>query len=179
MAEVPGWLVDHVDELAAAITLSEPREVQHTIAAELMPLADAIRFLQRQAPRLLSTQTLSDRDRPFWVGNLKVRIAREPLGVVLVIGTWNYPLFLAGAQISAGSRRWERRFVQACAGNRKGERNALPSFLELGHFQKLIAIATHRCRASPGSDEVGRAIAWWLPALLRRGEPSFRNSLTP
>lgn len=100
LAGVGGWLVDHADDIAAAIQLPEPRTLEHTIAAELMPLADAIRFLQRQAPRLLSTRTLSDRDRPWWVGNLKVRIAREPLGIVLVVGTWNYPVFLAGAQIA-------------------------------------------------------------------------------
>lgn len=140
MSGVPGWLVEHVDELAAAITLPEPREVQHTIAAELMPLADAIRFLQRQAPRLLSTKTLSDRERPFWVGNLKIRIAREPLGVVLVIGTWNYPIFLAGAQIAQALAAGNAVLYKPAPGTEKVSEMLCQAFWESGISKSLLRL---------------------------------------
>jgi acyl-CoA reductase-like NAD-dependent aldehyde dehydrogenase len=94
-----GWLVENFEAIAEAIELPHPRPVEQTLAAELLPLADAIRFVQRQAARILSTTTLSNSDRPLWTGSVKVRLARDPLGIVLVLGTWNYPLFLTGVHV--------------------------------------------------------------------------------
>lgn len=140
MSQVAGWLVEHADEIAAAIRLPEPRALEHTIAAELMPLADAIRFLQRQAPRLLSTQTLSDRDRPFWVGNLKVRLAREPLGVVLVIGTWNYPIFLSGVQIAQALAAGNAVLYKPAPGTEKVSQMLCQAFWESGISTSLLRL---------------------------------------
>jgi acyl-CoA reductase-like NAD-dependent aldehyde dehydrogenase len=61
-------------------------------------LADAIRFLEREAPRLLRVRRLGRRGRPAWLSGVEAEIVREPLGTVLVIGPSNYPLFLPGVQ---------------------------------------------------------------------------------
>lgn len=66
------------------------------IAAELLPLADACRFLERNAERLLAPQRLGRRGRPGWLAGVDAEVRREPLGVVLVIAPNNYPLLLPG-----------------------------------------------------------------------------------
>ena len=69
-----------------------------SITCEILPLAEACRFLEREARRILGPQALSSSTRPLWLSRVKVEVRREPVGLVLVIGASNYPLFLAGVQ---------------------------------------------------------------------------------
>lgn len=85
-------------EVAALIDLPQRTGIAESLAAELIPLADACKFLERNAAGILRTRRPSAKDRPAWGRGLSVAIHREPVGVVLVIGTWNYPLFLTGVQ---------------------------------------------------------------------------------
>jgi acyl-CoA reductase-like NAD-dependent aldehyde dehydrogenase len=71
-----------------------------TLGGELLPLADACRFLERQAPRILRPRHPSWWDRPLWLFGQRDVVHRRPRGIVGVIGTWNYPLFLNGTQIA-------------------------------------------------------------------------------
>src|SRR5207247_3397364 len=66
----------------------------------VLPLADACRFLEREAAGLLKPRTVRLRSRPLWLWGQRDTIHRRPHGVVAVIGTWNYPLFLNGVQIT-------------------------------------------------------------------------------
>ncbi len=69
-----------------------------TLAAEVLPLADACCFLQKTAKRTLAPQHLSRRGRPLWLRSVRVKQVREPHGLVLVVGPSNYPLMLPGIQ---------------------------------------------------------------------------------
>lgn len=71
-----------------------------TISAELIPLCDALRWIGRQAPRTLAPRHVSWRGRPAWLYGVSARVERVPRGVVLVIGTWNYPILLPGVQVA-------------------------------------------------------------------------------
>jgi acyl-CoA reductase-like NAD-dependent aldehyde dehydrogenase len=79
-------------------TLAAPgrERAQEALTAEVLPLADACRFLERMAARLLARRRLGRRGRPAWLLGHHAEIRREPLGVVLVIGPNNYPLLLPG-----------------------------------------------------------------------------------
>lgn len=93
----PG-LVAAADALAAS--LATPRRGRaDALAAEVIPLADAMRFLEREAQALLAPTRLGRRGRPRWLFATDAEIRREPLGLILVIGPGNYPLFLPGVQI--------------------------------------------------------------------------------
>lgn len=98
MAEQPASLLD---------TLAGPEgeRAQEALVAELLPLADGCRFLQRAAEQLLAPRRLGRRGRPAWLLGLDAEIHREPLGVVLVIGPNNYPLLLPGLPRCKRSRR--------------------------------------------------------------------------
>jgi aldehyde dehydrogenase (NAD+) len=83
---------------AAAISPNLARTQADTLVTELLPLLDAIKFLEREAERLLAPRRLGSGGRPFWLGGVAAEIYREPIGHVLVIGPGNFPLFLPGVQ---------------------------------------------------------------------------------
>jgi acyl-CoA reductase-like NAD-dependent aldehyde dehydrogenase len=89
-------------ELAQSIPCEQPgalhRGIADTLVCEVLPLADACRFLEREAANILASQRLSTHSRPLWLRGVTAETRREPLGVVLIIGPANYPLFLPGVQ---------------------------------------------------------------------------------
>ncbi len=86
------------EDFAAAISSDLARTKADTLVTELLPLLDACKFLERNAPRLLAPRRLGHKGRPLWLSGVVAEIHREPLGQVLVIGPSNYPLFLPGVQ---------------------------------------------------------------------------------
>jgi aldehyde dehydrogenase (NAD+) len=74
------------------------RSVADTLVSEVLPLAEACRFLEREASWILADQRLSAHARPWWARRVTAETRREPLGVVLIIAPANYPLFLPGVQ---------------------------------------------------------------------------------
>ena len=96
-------LASGAQELAATVSCHVPgalhRTPADTLVAEVLPLAEACRFLENEAAFILRTRRESSRNRPFWLRGTDVATERTPFGVVLVIGAGNYPLFLAGAQV--------------------------------------------------------------------------------
>ena len=69
------------------------------MTAEVLPLAEACRFLEREAGKVLAARRLGRRGRPLWLAGVRSEIHREPLGVILIIGPGNYPLLLPGVQL--------------------------------------------------------------------------------
>jgi acyl-CoA reductase-like NAD-dependent aldehyde dehydrogenase len=87
----------HLAHLAPTSGVGGARSEAEVLSAEVIPLADACRFLEEEAPALLAPAAPAGR-RPAWLGGVEVELRREPLGVVLVIAASNYPLFLPGVQ---------------------------------------------------------------------------------
>ncbi|MCB1883905.1 MAG: aldehyde dehydrogenase family protein [Geminicoccaceae bacterium] len=75
-----------------------PRPPAQALLAEILPLADACRFLVREARAALRPRRLGAGGRPLWLVGHKAEVRREPFGRVLVIGPSNYPLLLPGVQ---------------------------------------------------------------------------------
>ncbi len=92
LAAAPGPLIAAVE---AAIPGRNPTE---TLTAEILPLADACRFLEREAEAILEPRRPGAYGRPFWLGRIDLEVRREPRGVVLILGPANYPLMLPGIQ---------------------------------------------------------------------------------
>jgi acyl-CoA reductase-like NAD-dependent aldehyde dehydrogenase len=93
-------LVAQCDALCAAVEKELGRSPDETVAADVLPLADACKFLELDAGRLLKPTRVSLRRRPIWLFGQRDTVHRRPHGVVGIIGTWNYPLFLNGGQIA-------------------------------------------------------------------------------
>jgi acyl-CoA reductase-like NAD-dependent aldehyde dehydrogenase len=91
------------EALAETVPASLPgalnRNVADTLGAEVLPVLEACRFLERRAADTLKTQHLGLGWRPLWLVGVHSSVERAPLGVVLVVAAANYPLFLAGVQV--------------------------------------------------------------------------------
>lgn len=87
-------IVERTDALFAAVHADIGRPLVEVIATELLPSAAALKFLEQRAARVLAPQRISGRLRPTWLMGCRDTIHRRPWGVVGVIGTWNYPIYL-------------------------------------------------------------------------------------
>ena len=85
--------------LAEASASERQRPALESLTAEVLPLAEACRFLERHAENILASKRLGKRGRPLWLAGIQTEIQRAPLGVVLIIGPANYPLLLPGVQL--------------------------------------------------------------------------------
>ena len=90
-------------DLAATVPASLPgalhRSPAETLTAEVLPLAEACRFLEKEAEQILESSVKGKRARPLWLHGVTVETRRMPLGVVLILAPANYPLFLPGVQV--------------------------------------------------------------------------------
>jgi acyl-CoA reductase-like NAD-dependent aldehyde dehydrogenase len=91
-------LAREAEALAATVSIEQRGSAAETLAAEILPLADACRFLERVASRALAPRKVAPRGRPLWLRTVELRLRREPWGIVLIISPGNYPLFLPGVQ---------------------------------------------------------------------------------
>ena len=98
LRHVRALMAEQAEPLARAVHAVRTRPLAEILTAEVLPLAEACRFLERAAEKVLRPKRLGSRGRPLWLGGVHSEIYREPLGVVLVIGPGNYPLFLPCVQ---------------------------------------------------------------------------------
>jgi acyl-CoA reductase-like NAD-dependent aldehyde dehydrogenase len=89
----------HATKLAVAATDTSARPLSEALAAQVLPLADACKFLEREAGYLLAPRRIGRDGRPAWLLGVTSEVRREPLGVVLIIAPSNYPLLLPGVQL--------------------------------------------------------------------------------
>ncbi len=87
-------IAENAGALADAAASVSDRPIAEKLVSEVLPLADACRWLERNAARILASRLCGKSGRPFWMRGVTFEVQRQPLGVVLVIGPGNYPLFL-------------------------------------------------------------------------------------
>ena len=92
VAELRHLLVERADDLAAAVAADVHRAPGEVVATDVLPSAAACKFLLTDAARILKPRTVGD--RPLWLFGCRDVVHRRPWGVVGLIGTWNYPVFL-------------------------------------------------------------------------------------
>jgi acyl-CoA reductase-like NAD-dependent aldehyde dehydrogenase len=176
-------IAEHSQWLAGTVPLDRPgllhRTLADTLCSEVLPLAEACRFLEREAAGLLAPVRQSKRTRPLWLNKVRVETRRQALGVVLIIAPGNYPLFLPGVQA-----------LQAlCAGNAilwkpapgcSGAANAVRSMLIAnGLDERLFTVLDETSQAAQaaiasgvdkviltGSADTGRAVMRSLAETL-------------
>jgi len=124
-------IAEYGRELAESSASARRRPTSEALAAEVIPLAEACRFLERNARQILAPRRIGFRDRPLWLSGVESEIRREPWGVVLIIGPGNYPLLLPGVQI-----------VQAlAAGNAVVLKPGVGGFAAAHTLRRLIELA--------------------------------------
>ncbi len=91
-------LAANATALADTIPASLPRTRADSLAAEVLPLLAAIKFLEQEARQILAPRRLGKRGLPFWLSGLSTTIERIPFGDILILAPFNYPLLLPGVQ---------------------------------------------------------------------------------
>ncbi len=85
-------VIDRQSEIVAAVNTDfGGRARQETLALELVPLVDAIRHARRHLAKWMKPRRASVGLNFF---PATARIIYQPLGVIGIIGAWNYPIFL-------------------------------------------------------------------------------------
>ncbi len=104
---VRALIAQNARSLAEASVFPRSRPLHEALTAEVLPLIESCRFLEKSAKRILAPRRLRASGALRWLGHAQTEIRREPYGLVLIIGPGNYPLLLPGVQL-----------LQAlCAGN--------------------------------------------------------------
>lgn len=142
-------IAEHSHELAESSAAARRRPTSESLVAEVIPLAEACRFLEKRAGKILATHRFGVGGRPLWLSGVKSEIRRDPWGVVLIIGPGNYPLLLPGVQV-----------VQAlAAGNAvilKPGAGGLPTARVLRRLVELAGIDVRLFGLLPESAEAAR-----------------------
>lgn len=107
----------HLAGISRQVAEWVPREnMAETLAAEVLPVLDACRYLERCGRRILRERRVRLKGRPQWLWGTAVWTRPEPLGVVLVIGPSNYPLMLPGIQLLQAVVAGNAVFVKPAVG---------------------------------------------------------------
>jgi len=175
-------IAENADALAAAAAAVSDRPLAEKLVSEVLPLADACRWLERNAARVVAPRVCGKSGRPLWMRGVTFDVHRQPFGFVLVIGPGNYPLFLpavhtlhalaAGNAVllkpSPGTRRVTLAFAQLAheAGLNPALLAVLPDTVEAAG--DAIACGVDKV-VFTGSSENGRNV---LAALAATNIPS-------
>ena len=90
-------LVEASDEILGAIEADVHRPPSEVIATDVLATAAAVKFLEKKAASLLRSRRIGG--GPLWLIGVSTHQVPRPHGVVGIIGTWNYPLFLNAVPI--------------------------------------------------------------------------------
>jgi acyl-CoA reductase-like NAD-dependent aldehyde dehydrogenase len=84
------WLIDHRDDIIEVIRSETGKTYEDALIAEISYGAGAFGFWARQAPVYLAEERV--RSSGVVIKGKRMRVRFRPLGLVGVIGPWNYPL---------------------------------------------------------------------------------------
>ena len=158
-------------ELARLVALEVGKDEGEAFVSEVLPLLAAIRWHERHASRILRGRVAPG--RPAWLLGRSLRTARAPIGHVLVIATWNYPVGLLGVQlvqaIVAGNRVTVKPSERSARSQRMLVRLAASSGLPEGCLsladasreegERLVRSGAFDHVIFTGSSETGRQVA--------------------
>lgn len=147
-------LAERAMELAASISPLLARNATDTLTAEVLPLLDAMKFLEREAEGILAPRKLGSRGRAFWLGGVEAEVQRVPVGRVLVIGPANFPLFLPGVQVMQALAAGNAVVWKPGAGGAQAAALVETALLEAGLPSGLLRVADESVTA--GEQELGR-----------------------
>ena len=96
--ELRHLLVERAEEIRTTVGEEIGRPAVEVVGTELLPCAAALKFLERDAARILKPRKVGW--RPLWLVGSRDAVHHRPWGVVGIIGTWNYPVYLNLVQIA-------------------------------------------------------------------------------
>ncbi len=176
-----GEVAANAHALHEAVTAPQRSGFRETVSAELMPLADAAKWLARSAVKVLADRKVTGPGRPLFQRGVRSTVCREPLGVVLVIGTWNYPIFLVGVQILQAVVAGNSVLVKPAKGCERVTRLMVEMLVRSGMPEDLCLVLGEEpeCAALAISQGVDLIVLTGSSATGRRVLRQAAETLTP
>lgn len=132
LGNVAGTLCSRSDELITACETAQRIDPVETITSELIPLAAAMKWLRRQGAKTLRSRRVGIFGRPAWMLGVRSVVHRVPLGRVLILGTWNYPLLLPGVQAAQALAAGNNVLLKPAVGTEAATQLMAECFWEAG-----------------------------------------------
>lgn len=153
--EVRALIAERSQALAGSVWLPHRESAAETLMAEVMPLTQACRFLERAAPKVLAVKRPSAWSAGILSAATAVEVRREPLGLVLVIGPANYPLMLPGIQALQALAAGNAVVIKPGRGGGDGARVLRALLIEAGLPSGLYQVVDESVEAARVAIEVG------------------------
>ncbi|KLU59439.1 succinate-semialdehyde dehydrogenase [NADP(+)] [Peptococcaceae bacterium CEB3] len=90
-------VLEQKEEIARLVSWETGKPYPESLAVELIPALDMIRFLEKEAGRILRPERLD----LGWFVHKRSLLEHIPLGVVAIISPWNYPFGIPFTQVVA------------------------------------------------------------------------------
>jgi len=157
--ELRRLIAERAPQLAEASACARQRPALESLTAEVLPLAEACRFLEREAGEVLAARPLGKRGRPLWLAGVRSEIHREPLGVILIMGPGNYPLLLPGVQLVQALAAGNAVLLKPGIGGTPAAQALVELVVRAGFDPQLVALLPEsneaaRCAISARPDKV-------------------------
>ena len=183
LREARRGIAEQPDDLVEACRLPWRTRDAETLLAEVMPLCDAMRWLEENAAAVLRDRRVGRRDRPMTLWGVRSVVRREPVGRVLAIGPGNFPLLLAGVQALQAYAAGNRVYIKPAPGCRAVMDRLVARLREAGMQREAVEVldedpdeASAKIEAGEfdkvfftGSDRTGRTV---MRQLAEEGIPS-------
>jgi len=153
--ELRRLIAEHAPTLAEASASARRRPALESTTAEVLPLAEACRFLEREVPSLLAPRRLGKRGLPLWLSGVRSEVHRDPVGVVLVIGPGNYPLLLPGVQIVQALAAGNAVLLKPGVGGSFAARALIEVIHRAGFDSHLVALLPESTEAAVAAIDAG------------------------
>jgi acyl-CoA reductase-like NAD-dependent aldehyde dehydrogenase len=165
-------LVDRIDDIGTAIQHDIGRSAVEIAGSEVLPTTAALKFLEQQAARILRPRKVSWWLQPTWLMGNRDAVHYRPWGVVGIIGTWNYPLYLNVGQIAQAMVAGNAVLWKPSENTPRTAEITTQLFRDAGFPRDLLQVLPATREAGPqlaeadvdhivftGSDVVGRKLA--------------------
>ncbi len=123
-------VADDIGRLTALVEQDTGKPEWETITSDILPLIAACRWHERRARRVLARRRL--RGRGMFSPGITGDRSRVPLGDVLIIATWNYPIQLLGIQLVSAITGGNRVTVKPSERSPRSQRRLLELAREAG-----------------------------------------------
>ncbi|WDQ16900.1 aldehyde dehydrogenase family protein [Rhodopirellula sp. P2] len=166
-----GEIASRVDQLTHLSRSEQRTDDAETVASELLPLCEALRWIGKHGKKTLAPRKVGWRGRPLWMWGVRSVVQRVPLGRVLILGTWNYPLLLPGVQMAQALAAGNLVCLKPAAGTEAVSAELIAAFYAAGVPKHAITLLNSTTEAAieaqasgvdlvvlTGSAETGRKV---------------------
>ncbi len=155
VAQVRHEIAAMAQRLVQLCTTDQRPESVETVSAELLPLCSALRFIGSKGPRILKSRKVGFFGRPLWLLGVSSEVHRQPLGKILILAAWNYPLLLPGVQMAQALAAGNSVMLKPAPGCEAVSALLVDAFYRAGVPQSMLTLLASDTQAAQDAIDSG------------------------